>query len=705
MWRFNYMNFWTLSSILIFFSSVAFAIIVLIKASNKRLSVLYSLFSFSVALWGLGGAIVSLAQDEATAFFWWRISICGVILIPATYAHFIYALTQKHNKFYIYSIWTLAGFYILYNFYNDNFIGKLKYVFNQFFWMDWPSSPDVVFISFYILFYWALLIYASIELLRLYISSYGTERSRYKYFLIASMVGWIGGESNFLTTFGLDFYPYFNFLIVLYSLIFAYATIKHRLLDISLVLTRTSIFIAVYSLVLGLPFLVAFGLQDWLKGYIGEMWWLTPLILLTILATGGPFIYLAIQKRAEEKLFADQRRYQATLRQAATGMGRIKDMEKLVGLIESVVVESVGVEHCRVYTAAELTAHGSSLMEKSKPGFHELSPPAGRAGAISYERGRIPLVYSELKQRAADSPDAGLDEIVAQMEALNAELIVPVILDNKVVAQIVIGRKVSGELFSNDDISVFEILASQAALGFENAQYYDDMKSAHERLFQAEKLAYVGTMASSIVHEIRNPLTSIKAYLEFLPRKYHEPEFKKKFDRLIPAEIGRIERIVNRLLDMVRRRPVDFQRVNIVEVLDATLEMLENSFQLKNIEISRDYRVCPIVQGDPEQLKQVFMNVFLNAVQSMESGGALTIYVRPGSGSQTEICIEDTGCGIPDEQMKKLFQPFATTKKHGVGLGLPILKEIIENHNGTVAYRSEYMQGTKVYVTLPTVLK
>lgn len=705
------MNLFSISCLLIVCFTLPMALFIFLKNFNKVNSY-WGYFCIITSIYGIGAFKYSNTLVKDAAYFWMQISYIGVIFAPVLFFQFISNFFQLRKKYFIASSYFLAFVFLFLVFFKKQlFFGDLDIIFYEFYSINWWKSRSLVFLIFYISFYWFLLLYAFFYVVKAFINSSGSKRNQLKYFLIAMSIGWLGPHGFFLTHFGLTIYPYSNFLVAVYPLIIGYAIVRYRLMDISLVITRSSIFIAVYSIVLGLPFLFAFGLQDWLKSYLGDMWWLSPLILLTVLATAGPFIYLYIQRRAEEKLFEDQRRYQATLRQAATGMGRIKDMDKLVGLIENLIKESVGVEHCKVYMEG-LMAHSSSLMAKSKTHepetmsneqssvFIEPSALPGRQAAMSHEQNDV-FVYSELKQRAMDNPDAKLDDVVAQMEALNAELIVPVALDQKVIAHLVIGRKVSGELFTDDDISVFQILAGQAALGFENAQYYDDIKSANEKLFQAEKLAYVGTMASSIVHEIRNPLTSIKAYLEFLPQKYHEPEFREKFNRLIPGEVSRIEHIVGQLLDLVKRKPLNFYPVNLVEMLDATLEMLENSFQLKNIEICKNYHGRPMVKGDAEQLKQVFMNLFLNAVQAMNEGGTLTVDAVQKD-QTVEICVADTGCGISTEQMQKLFQPFVTTKKDGIGLGLPILKEIVENHNGSVVYKSEYMHGTRVYVTLPT---
>ena len=123
-----------------------------------------------------------------------------------------------------------------------------------------------------------------------------------------------GGTFCFLPVFGIDIYPYGNLTVPLYPTIFTYAIFKYRLMDIKLVVTNISIFTLVYSLVLGIPFAIAFGWQEFLMTYFGDKWWIIPLITSTVLATIGPFIYLYLQRKAEDKLLEEQRQYQSTLR-------------------------------------------------------------------------------------------------------------------------------------------------------------------------------------------------------------------------------------------------------------------------------------------------------------------------------------------------------------------------------------------------------
>jgi signal transduction histidine kinase len=226
-----------------------------------------------------------------------------------------------------------------------------------------------------------------------------------------------------------------------------------------------------------------------------------------------------------------------------------------------------------------------------------------------------------------------------------------------------------------------------------------------QELFQVEKLAYVGNLASSVAHEIKNPLTAIKTFVEYFPQKFEDAEFKERFERLIPQEIKRIENVVYQLLDLSRPRTPNFKPINIINTIDTTLSLLENNLKLKNITVKKDFSQDEItVQADEEQLKQVFLNLFLNSIQAMSEGGILEISINlcPSVASKSVlICVKDNGVGITEDNLKKLFTPFFTTKKEGVGLGLMITKEIISQHRGNIKVESKIGEGTKFLIELP----
>lgn len=227
-----------------------------------------------------------------------------------------------------------------------------------------------------------------------------------------------------------------------------------------------------------------------------------------------------------------------------------------------------------------------------------------------------------------------------------------------------------------------------------------------QELFNAEKLAYIGRLASSIVHEIKNPLTAIKTFMEYFPERYQDADFKERFQKIIPKEVERMEQVVHQLLDLAKPRNPSLSPVNVLDTIDSTLVLLENNLKIKRINVKKEYSNSEtLINGDEEQLRQVFLNLFLNSIQAMPEGGTLTVTTSISVNSRqekfAEISVQDTGVGISEANLKKLFTPFFTTKQDGIGLGLIITQEIIKNHNGKISVESKVGEGTTFIMEVP----
>lgn len=197
-------------------------------------------------------------------------------------------------------------------------------------------------------------------------------------------------------------------------------------------------------------------------------------------------------------------------------------------------------------------------------------------------------------------------------------------------------------------------------------------------------------------------MTTIKTFSEYIKEKHNDPEFIDKFSRLVPSEVERINNIVHRLLDFSKPAPPSFQNTNIAQLIDDTLEFLNNDFLKKHIVIEKNYEKddC-LVRIDPSQIKQVLLNIILNAMDAMPKGGKITIKTIAHSNGHLEIAIADTGSGISKEHLKHIFDPFFTTKDSGSGLGLSIVHQIIQNHGGKIEAESEIGNGSVFRIKLP----
>jgi signal transduction histidine kinase len=240
----------------------------------------------------------------------------------------------------------------------------------------------------------------------------------------------------------------------------------------------------------------------------------------------------------------------------------------------------------------------------------------------------------------------------------------------------------------------------------ELSTYVQQLKESQEQLIQAEKLTSLGQMAASIAHEINNPLAGVLVYTQLLSKKIASDTFKEEeaLDYLskMESEVNRCSRIIRNLLDFARQKELMLRLVDINRVLEQVLSLVGHQAQLQNIEVVKEFSPSlPNVMADFDQLQQVFTNLTLNAIQAMPNGGKLTLRSSVVD-TEVKIDVQDTGCGIPKENLSKLFTPFFTTKEKGkgVGLGLAVVHGIIERHKGKIKVQSEVGKGTTFSIYL-----
>jgi len=267
----------------------------------------------------------------------------------------------------------------------------------------------------------------------------------------------------------------------------------------------------------------------------------------------------------------------------------------------------------------------------------------------------------------------------------------------------VLGDKLSGDQFTSRDISLLETLSSQLATTLENIRMFDQM-------LHQERLATIGMLSASVAHELRNPLASIKTFVQMLRDRAEKPEFLKTFFNIVPNELNRLDRISGDLLNFAKPSAPKMELVDLEEILRATVTFLNNQLKKKPMEVAIDFERLPQIWLDKQQMDQVFINLIINAMQASPPNTTLKITgaarTRSSSDNTQEqrvfVSFKDQGTGIKPEDMNNLFQPFFTTKTEGTGLGLATSKRIVEAHGGEITVESEYGKGTIFSLNFPT---
>lgn len=242
----------------------------------------------------------------------------------------------------------------------------------------------------------------------------------------------------------------------------------------------------------------------------------------------------------------------------------------------------------------------------------------------------------------------------------------------------------------------------QLALGFNSmTQQLDTLRCREEMMRRREKLAILGEAAAVIAHEIRNPLGIIKTSSQVLGMKSQSPEASNRLIGFVLDEVGRMEALVQELLDYARPKTALRQPVDLVAQLRNVLDFAAGEMARRNVVLKAELPDRPIpVQGDAAQLHQAFLNILLNALDAMPDGGELTV-TAARDGDEAVIGVGDTGVGISEELSGRIFEPFVTTKRRGTGLGLARVHDIMERHGGSVRFVSVPFAGTTFTLRLP----
>jgi len=227
------MTLFGISGILIGITSIALAIIVFIHNTRSPLNRVWSLFAISVAIWGFGGYILSIAQTVEDALFWWRVTHIGVIMIPVLFAHFIYIFLQIPKREIVYGIYAIGALFLIADT-TPYFISEVQYIFNSFYYL---ASPGILYTSF-VTFFIGTTIYTHYLMYRQYKLVSPLKQGQILYFFLATFIGYTGGITSFLPAFEIYLYPFLNFTVVLYPVIMAYAILKHRLFNIKVIATE-----------------------------------------------------------------------------------------------------------------------------------------------------------------------------------------------------------------------------------------------------------------------------------------------------------------------------------------------------------------------------------------------------------------------------------------------------------------------------------
>lgn len=400
-------NIYSFSGLLLTLICLLLSLIILSNGQSKR-HLIWSLFNFSTASWGAINFVIAQQHNYSHALFFWKILIITMVFVSVTFYHTIHNFSEKNNNFVLKVFYIQGLLFIFFDLFTTGIVKSLDYRFNQFYYLNSSYGFDLFFLVWI-----SIIIYSFKVLIKYYKQTTGLKRIQTKYLLFATLIGWCGSSTAAFLVYDIKVYPLGNYFICIYAAISTYAIFRYRLMDIKIAVTRLGILILVYTLVLGIPIALEMGGKSWFTYILGDNWFWGPMLILLVLSTIGPYVYFYFQKIAEDRILQEQRRYQATLRQASTGMGKIKDLKKLLNMIVYVLTHAIQIEHALIYIYDESQSKYILGAFKKKSGqSHFIEEIIKDSPLVEYFlKNKNPLIFEEINQRATDSNDSQLTQI------------------------------------------------------------------------------------------------------------------------------------------------------------------------------------------------------------------------------------------------------------------------------------------------------
>jgi signal transduction histidine kinase len=318
------------------------------------------------------------------------------------------------------------------------------------------------------------------------------------------------------------------------------------------------------------------------------------------------------------------------------------------------------------------------------------------------------------------SKDSRVNPLLKKKLNLQSLVVIPLLAKEKALGAIAADRVEPGKNITRETLESVMTFAQQAGLAIHNAFMYQELKAFSQQmeekiqkttadlrkteaqLIRSEKLAALGQLAAGIAHEIRNPLTSINILIHSLTENLPTQDSRWEDLKVIEEEILRMNEIVDQFLRFARPASPLFEKADLIPIFEETLQLLRPQIEKGKISVKKEFEPLPLITVDREQIKQVILNLLINGIQAMPAGGELGITGRfSKDGYWVELSIQDSGLGIPPEDMDKLFDPFFSTKEGGMGLGLSIAHRIIDQHHGKIEVESSPGKGTLFSISLP----
>ncbi|OGF44954.1 MAG: hypothetical protein A2452_08720 [Candidatus Firestonebacteria bacterium RIFOXYC2_FULL_39_67] len=681
-------------ALITFIANILLALFVYFKNPKREINIVLSCLAAILSVWSLIIFAARFYYSLDAVITVAKINFLMMTLGIYMFVHFVEIFpnssikTKKYLFYYMIPIPVIILFII-----SPYFITGANYV---------PGEVDLKRGVGYTIWAIYFIVYLLIAIIRLFVKyrvMESLQRLQTKYVLMGSFIMIIGASTtnillplikiNTFTNYG----PMFTLPFIA---MLGYSIMRYRLLDIAIFIKKSLVYFVLVTFITSVYILMLLLTQNvFSKAHISVSIFVSLLSAVFIAVTMDPLKDL-IGRWTDKIFFKGKYDYYKVLKTLVQTLNSVVKVDELLVKVIDTITAAMRLDYTAIFIL-ERSTNAFVANRRSKDGI-------AWSGRIDHEDPLVAyisekndaLVFDELEYLISDK--AHCVAVKESFISLKAKVIIPIVLKEKLIGLFVLGGKKSDDIFTQEDIDLLDMISHQISVVLENTNLY-------EQMLNTAKLALVGTMAAGMAHEIRNPLTSMKALIQMLPDKHADKIFIDKFSAIVGEEINRLSHLTEDLLSFSKPKPHKYGQVNINAVVEKVVDLFEMQIGRKKVNIKLKLGTTIIIYADEEQLTQIFMNMLLNAMQAL--GDLKEISIETGSElsenllKYTTVIISDSGVGIPEQNLERIFDPFFTTKKEGTGLGLSICLKIIQEHNGFIRVYSKVNEGTSFKIFLP----
>lgn len=568
--------------------------------------------------------------------------------------------------------------------------------------------------SLLLLYFFVFTVWGMFMLVRaLRTSSSSEKRAQIRYVLVASLIGFLSGSATFFPVFGIDIWPICIFGVSAYTFLVSYAILRHKLLNIDVIVKRTAVFAGLFTFVYGIFSFITITGQNFFSSAMGWNHWMSMIpTVLIITLTLRPFENF-LTNATEKFLFQKKYDYRDLLKTFTNEVLTVLDIQQLpaqtvAGLIRILKLESACI----------------LLFDRNNRKYSVVSQIGVRETNIVLDEKDVLIEYLKAShqpiQKDKQAERMAHGHLKDTFKKLNAQICLPIPMHDELIGVMSLGMKKSGEEFNQEDIDILMTLARTEAIAISNARLFEELSRTQAEAAQREKMAVIGTLAAGINHEICNPLGIVRGQCELfllnLRDGYYNNKTSEELLKISGEIMNKVIKETDRATSITKKlssfakpsRQTDFEDVYVEKEVEEVLGLIEHDLKLSNIDIQRDFPSgYPVIKADRKQIQEVLFNIIRNAAQAIEKKEGRIVVSGFADHDNAIIRIADNGSGIPKDKVEQIFHPFYTTKApgKGTGLGLFIVKQVVERNKGAIEVESEEGVGTTFTLRFPTAAK